>query len=468
MLPLSQDYVEELEAIAGSIQDSDQLAHYQDTEEEEEYKMLASAFEPYIAELHLKVAKNDPLQLISFEQILIDPAFEGLYLPKILAYSVLRGDVNNFDCKYSRQQEHFKLVLDAILSSPNFEWLKKRIGQTVQIGFMLSSDIWITGMINGYANKRFRYYLQNNKIDRYRFEKERREAWTRYKKQFNTEIYFTTDFPTQFSELKVYYPAVKDFMYARVSRNLDNLSITEQVNEYITHPDFLNHAEHTEMLAWYANFFDVEGDNAETLKAIFNAQRTEDKKFGEVYFKLLLELLTSEVKVDELCDRRVNAILDDSISDELSEYYALMAEIDTKGYTSEEAITAVRAYHNNHEGLSVQNQCVRFKIFNNIKTQMMSFKSRDYHTYFELNKTMNVYMQVFGNQLFNQNIEDLSVAYVNASLKNFTDKRGKDYQEIKRFVATSFVDQGFLNEKDVTEMFKTRRKKKVEETKRPR
>jgi hypothetical protein len=69
MLPLAQDYVEQLEAIAGSIQESEQLAHYQDTEEEEDYRILSSMYEPYIGDIHLQVAKNDPLQLISFEQI---------------------------------------------------------------------------------------------------------------------------------------------------------------------------------------------------------------------------------------------------------------------------------------------------------------------------------------------------------------------------------------------------------------
>jgi hypothetical protein len=461
MLPLSQEYVDQLEAIAGSLQESEQLALYQDTEEDEDYKMLSAMYEPLLAELHLQVATNDPLQLISFEQILLDPAFEGLFLPKILAYSVLRGNVSNIDCKYARQQEHFKAVLDAILTSPNFDWLKKRIGQTVQIGFMLSSDIWITGLTNSYSNKRFRYYLQSNKLDKYRFEKERREAWVRYKKQFSSEVYFTTDFPTQLSELKVFYPAVKEFLYARIARNLNNKSFQSQIDEYITNPDFLNHAEHTEMLAWYANYFDVEGDSAETLKAIFNAQRTEDKKFADTYFNLLLEWLHSDINVTESVHRRVNDLLDETIKDELTDFYALMNEIDSKGFTSEDAINAVRLYHNNHEGLSVQNQCVRRVIFGNIKREMTQFGARDYHKYFDLNKTMSVYMQVFGNQLFNQNIEDLSLEYVNSSLTKFTDKRGKDYQEIKKFVAGTFVDQGFLNDKDVVEMFKTRRKKKA-------
>ena len=45
-------------------------------------------------------------------------------------------------------------------------------------------------------------------------------------------------------------------------------------------------------------------------------------------------------------------------------------------------------------------------------------------------------------------------------MKVYTDKRGKDYQDIKKFVRTNFVDFGFLTEKQVVDLFKTKRKKK--------
>ncbi|MFT4568731.1 MAG: hypothetical protein ACI9FN_003700, partial [Saprospiraceae bacterium] len=40
-----------------------------------------------------------------------------------------------------------------------------------------------------------------------------------------------------------------------------------------------------------------------------------------------------------------------------------------------------------------------------------------------------------------------------------TQKRSKDYQDIKKFVSAVFQDLGFLNEKQVKELFKTKRKK---------
>jgi hypothetical protein len=72
-------------------------------------------------------------------------------------------------------------------------------------------------------------------------------------------------------------------------------------------------------------------------------------------------------------------------------------------------------------------------------------------------------MAIFANQQFNQYLKELSLAYVAKLLLKYTDKRGKDYQDIKKFVTTAFQDFGFLNEKEVVEMFKTRRKRKKTE-----
>ncbi|MCY7327132.1 MAG: hypothetical protein LH618_01130, partial [Saprospiraceae bacterium] len=85
---------------------------------------------------------------------------------------------------------------------------------------------------------------------------------------------------------------------------------------------------------------------------------------------------------------------------------------------------------------------------------------REYGDYFELTKIFAIYMRIFSNQEFNQAIEKRSMVYINKLLKHYTDKRSKDYQDVKKFVSTQFVDFGFLKDKEVVEMFKTRRKKR--------
>ena len=84
----------------------------------------------------------------------------------------------------------------------------------------------------------------------------------------------------------------------------------------------------------------------------------------------------------------------------------------------------------------------------------------EYGEYFELTKIFGLYMKIFGNQQFNQDVEKLSLTYIDKLLKVFTDKRAKDYQDVKRFVSTQFVDFNFLTDKEVVELFKTRRKRR--------
>ena len=459
MLALNSDYVDQLEAIAGSIQDCEQLQQFLDTEEEEDFKVLQEMYEPVIAELYEEVAKDNPLQLIAFERILLDSAFEGLFLPRVLAYSVLRGDVSPATIKYSRPQDHFKEILVTICKSANFELLKKRIGQTVQSGFMLSSDIWITNLIAEFENKRIRYYLQNQKVDKYRFDNERLIAYNRYLNQFRADIFYSCDFPSIGTELKTLFPSVKLFLNQRIGRELDNNSFKAQLIEFVQNPAFVGTKEHIELMAYFANFFELDTAETALLSAQLEAQRKSNPNFQDWYFEWLLEVLKSGMPIAGANDSRVHHLIDKSIDDNLSGYYRLMDEVNTAGYTPEEIIDKVRVFHNKYEGLSSINQCVRNTILNYFKTFMKTLKPKDFHNYFELNKTFATYMHAFGNQLFNQGVEDISLSYVNGSLKIFTDKRGKDYQEIKKFVATQFVDLGFLKEKDVVEMFKTRRKK---------
>ena len=110
MYELDQAYLEQLEVLAGEIQNSEELASYLDSEEEEDFMRVKELFEPKIGRIYEEVASNSPLQLIAMELIILDENFEGLYLPRILGYSVLRGELTDH-FKYRRPQEHFKEVL---------------------------------------------------------------------------------------------------------------------------------------------------------------------------------------------------------------------------------------------------------------------------------------------------------------------------------------------------------------------
>nr|HMP30401.1 hypothetical protein [Saprospiraceae bacterium] len=145
MIALEKKYEAILEQIKTAIQGSEVLEKYLEEEDEDTYKILQDTFEPAIETLYNEVADHHPLQLESLEKALLDIEFEGLFLPRILGYSVLRGEIDE-NYRFRKPQQHFREILIAICNSTNFENLKKRIGQTIQVGFALSSDIWITNL----------------------------------------------------------------------------------------------------------------------------------------------------------------------------------------------------------------------------------------------------------------------------------------------------------------------------------
>jgi hypothetical protein len=156
----------------------------------------------------------------------------------------------------------------------------------------------------------------------------------------------------------------------------------------------------------------------------------------------------------------LSKFIDKSIDDELSRFFGLMDIVYTKGYVAVETIDAVRKYYNDHEWLSNQNRCLRHSLNNRFSKFFNTLSEKDYPEFFEMFKTFAIYMEIFSNEKFNQSIKTTSMIYVSRLLKYYVDKRGRDYQDIKKFVTSSFVDLKFYKEKELAEIFKSKRKKK--------
>lgn len=460
MYELDADYLERLEMIAAEIQDSEELAKYLEEEEEEHYLRLKEMFEPKIGMVYDEVAAKDPLQLVALEKVLLNPLFEGLYLPKILGYSVQRGEINE-RYKYVRPQDHFKEVLMAICNSANFDILKKRIGQSIQMGFALSSDIWVTNLINSISNKRVRYYLQGQKLDRYRPLDARKVGYHRYQKQFTNDNFHTAEFPETLSQLKTLFSPLKNFLIYRIRSRWDNSSLIPPIKTFLENKEFQKTDEYLEIAFLYGSFFELEEEDRKHLSKHLKKVRTSLPEFDEKWLNFILELhKRDDIKLTPEADLRISALLDKSIKDQLTEFYNLTDTIHNKGYIDDDVHDAVRVFYSRHQGLSVINECVRAVIYGYFARLIGNLEEKAYPDFFEETKLFPVYMSIFANQKFNQNLKDLSMAYVRKLLKKFTDKRGKDYQDVKKFVSTAFVDFKFLREKEVVELFKTRRKRK--------
>ena len=459
MKELDNKYQKRLDEIAKSIQESDALKNYLEEEEEEFYQELRDSNEPAILKLYEEVAVTDPLQLIALEKAIMKDEFEGLFLPRMLGYSVLRGVIND-NYKYIRPQAHFEDVLLAICNSSNFDYIRKRIGQTIQIGFAMSSDIWVTNLINKISNKRIRYFLQSQQLTRYRDPRDRAVGLHRYSNQFRNDHYLTAEFPTTLSGLKVLFPSLRKFLYHRIQAKLDNSSFIGEMKAFLDNKEFQKMPEYIELLGLYSQFFELEKPDLAHLMTTFNEIRSNDPDFEEKWFAFLISTKETKLMIDAKADERISLILDKKIDDKLTKYYNLLDTIHGKGYMSDEAVEAVNIFYSQYEGLSDINQCVRQTIMNYVTTFMTNIDTEDYTEYFELSKIFPTYMNIFSNQQFNYELKELCLKYVKKLLKKYTDKRGKDYQDIKKFVSTNFLDLGFMKEKEIVELFKTRRKKK--------
>ena len=456
---LLKSYNDRLDEIGEKIQASEELSAYLEDEEDELYEVFREKYEPEIHELHEEIAITHPLQIIAVEKKLLDPKFEGLYLPRILGYAVLRGAVNE-NYKYTRSQNHLREIILIICNSANFEMIKKRIGQSLQIGFALSSKIWISHLLKDIQNKKVHHWLFNLILPKYQDLKERRIGLLQYKKQFETTHFMTTDFPETVEQMKLLYPRLKDFLMERVQRYEDNSSFTYKITELLQNPSLKKTQEYNQILAIVANFLGLNDSDTKVLKQELENARKEDDLFEEQYFNFIIGLLESKIDVKKDCYIRVFTLLENTDHDDLYPFYHLMNMVYTQGYIHEDTIEAVSQFYNLRPGLSTVNECLRLSILKSFTTLLNHLPESDYTEYFELNKTFTTYMNIFLNQEFNQGLKESGLRYVKKLLRTYTDKRGKDYQDIKKFVSSTYVDLGFLNEKQVKNIFKTKRKKR--------
>ncbi len=458
MQPLDEKYYDRLNDIATAIQESPDLAQYLEEEEDDFYNNLRIAHEPSLSALHHQVASETPLQLVTFEKYLLEPAFEGLYLPRVLGFAVLRPEIND-QYRYVRPNDHFKDILLAICQSPHFDQLKKRIGQSISVGFALSSDIWITNLMSLVENKRIRYFLQQQKNDRFRDLKDREDIYRRYSNQFRNEQYHSADFPTSLGEMKANFSALRQFLLKRFEAGGDNASLQAQVKDFLANKTFQNHEEYLEMLAMYGNFIELDPAERLAFATHFERERRSFPEFDLKYLRFLITLFKSP-GISPLNDERMSSAVDKTWPDKISDYYRIAEKVHHLGYVHPDTIEAVQEFYNSHQGLSVESECLRLLIVQYFSGLINGLSEREYLEYFELTKIFAIYMRIFSNQEFNQEVEKRSMVYINKLLKHYTDKRSKDYQDVKKFVSTQFVDFGFLKDKEVVEMFKTRRKKR--------
>jgi hypothetical protein len=458
MEALESRYVEHLGAIKEAIQNSEILTSYLDEEEDEFYIQLQEYFEPAMQQVFDEVASSNPLQLEALENAFLDPGFEGLFLPKILGYSVLRGEINEV-YKYRRPQDHFRKILLTICESANFEMIKKRIGQTVQLGFALSSDIWITNIIAGQTNKRVKAFLNALKLDKFRELHNREALYTKYSKQLDSVNFASTQFPDNELELKASFHSLRSFLLYRSQAGMDNSELMPDITAFITNKDLQSTDELFELLMIFGLSYDMNDKLEKEFKNVFGTYVNNTPAFTTKFFALYEKLHEDvEVYISPEKEQRFSKLVGDIGNKELKTFFAAADEVHSKGFVHVDAIDAVSKYYEKHEGMSLQNECLRATILNYIVKFIDNIEPENYADYMEINKIVIAYISIFNNEKFNQSVKDASMNFVKKCIARFTDKKSRDYQDIKKYVAATYLDLGFLTQKQIVELFKTKRK----------
>ena len=460
MQELDKRYQTILDDIKTSIQLSEELKTYLDTEEDEDYKALVQKHEQAIHALYEQIAGENPLQLVGFEKALLHEQFEGLYLPKALGYAVLRGKVND-NIKYIRPQDHFSQILEFILNSSNFDQIKQRVGQSIQICFALSSDIWITNILASVNNKRAHSFLESQRSIKYRDPKLRNTALVKYRKQFQSLNFETATFPKDKKELLVEAGSLENFLLYRGQGEYNNESLTDELNNFVGNAELLGEPSYYQICLLIGLLFDLNDTGKANLKKTLSTIRNEYDKDSTQFFSMTNNYSDKMNGISLEAEKRLSSFIDRGIEDKLSPYFNMLDVVNTKGYVAPEATNTVREYYYQNEGLSDENESIRKSTYSKLAHFLNNLGVEDYNEYFEINKVFSEYMEIYGNQKFNQNLKDLSLKYVKKCLKHYKDKRSKEYQDIKKFVKSTFVDYGFMTVKQVTELFKTKRKPKV-------
>ena len=465
MYPLNEAYKQHLEAIAEAIQASPNLASYLEEEEDQFYEALKNEFEPQIEQAHQQLVDYSPLEIESFEKVLFDERFEGLFLPRVLGYAVLRGEVNEH-FYYARQNDHFGAVLQSIAKNSNFDQIRNRIGQSVQCGFALSSDIFVTNVVNDIPSKRVRQFLQAQRATDARTLEGRRRIYRRYAKQFTGRNYHYANFPLEAHELTTHINAVNDFLQFRVSGDLNNDAIAPTLHAMIAEEDFAGRKEILRPIVFYGTFFQQEPNDRGELMTIINRERNADPEgTSQEILRVILDLKRDRnFTFGAEQELNLGSIISRNIEDELTAYFNLTDKIHKDGYVNPSVHEAIQEELRNHAGLSPFAENIRESIlqyFQQLATGLGTEES-DYNQYFEITeKQFPVYIKLFGNESFNQDLRQLAKKYVKGLTKVHTNKRGKDYRDIKKRTVRTWQDFGFMTEKQLKEFFKTPRKKRT-------
>ena len=249
----------------------------------------------------------------------------------------------------------------------------------------------------------------------------------------------------------------------RIGQRLNNESLLPFIVAAVKNETLHGTTEHIQLMCLVMNFYTLSPEDTEAVTVIFNKLRVEIPECSAKYLDFINDMQEARFDIDGKAEMKASTMIDREVKDDVSEYYRIADIIHSQSYINEDVMQVVKQFYDNHEGLSTVNESIRRLVYAYLHRFITKLKTYEYTQYFEISKTFSAYMSIFDNEHFNQNLRDISLVYMAKCLHVFQDKRAKEYQDVKRFVASHFENWHFMKEKEVVEMFKTRRKRKTAE-----
>ena len=339
---LEEQYVAELNELKVAIQNSEELQALLDSEENDDFTKLRGAFEPQIHALYEKVSDVAPLQIFALEKALLDVDFEGVYLGKILNYTLLRASVNG-DYKANLPNDTLEEAILAFAGSVNFDFLKKVSKQALQVAFAVASDVWITSLLQGIGNRKIVEYLQGLKPYKREFLKQRTSMYVSLRKQFSDTVLYTFAVPKDLPTFRQYVPEIVFNLEKRISLDASVASFSGVLSDLLSKPEFLKSANFGDLLLSAGLFVEfTEGEkeafasnvktlfstpaNVTTFIAALNDKLKTKKYVGAAQVARLTELLTGSAENLDIVFQGVNQVYQEGLQSEISESIVELAK----------------------------------------------------------------------------------------------------------------------------------------------
>jgi hypothetical protein len=207
-----------------------------------------------------------------------------------------------------------------------------------------------------------------------------------------------------------------------------------------------------------------EAEEAELIAALNRERKADPERTAEEILSFVLSLKNNwEIPFGPLQEQSLGTIIDRTLDDDLTSYFNLSDKIHADGYINPAVQDAIVEEQAKHSGLSAFNDNLRQTVFGYFAqlAKGLGTSEADYLEWYDITgKQFPAYIKVFGNESFNQQLRSLSRDYTRRLIKVHTNKRGKDYRDIKKTTMTTWVQYGFMSDKQLKEFFKTPRKKK--------